>query len=193
MLAAGFSRRFGSDKRLARLQDGRQLLAASLALPGAMLSEMWVMVRDEDDRQRLGIAPHIQVGHCPPAREGMGSSLACGMDHIARSSGANAVAIFLGDMPFLKRETLQALFDAATAGNIVQPLFNGVPGHPVLFGRDFWPALERLQGDQGARAVIAEHARALVRLEVSDPGILFDIDTPELLEAAGSPTQTRPE
>ena len=41
MLAAGYSRRFGADKRRATLADGRSLLAASLALPCAALAEVW--------------------------------------------------------------------------------------------------------------------------------------------------------
>ncbi|MNO06421.1 MobA-like NTP transferase domain protein [compost metagenome] len=49
-------------------------------------------------------------------------------------------------------------------------------GHPVLFGRDFWPELLRLTGDEGARRVMRAHASAWVAVGVDDPGVLRDVD-----------------
>lgn len=72
VLAAGFSRRFGSDKRCARLSSGQTLLATSLALPCAQLDEVWVVLRPEDDSTALGIPPQVQVIRCADSQLGMG-------------------------------------------------------------------------------------------------------------------------
>lgn len=183
VLAAGFSRRFGADKRLARLQDGRTLLATSLQVPSAVLGEVWVVLHEGDDPAQLAVSPHVHIVHSQDAAEGMGSSLASGVRAISQAGKACAVAIFLGDMPCLRRDTLHTLVQAASAKHIVLPVCNGMAGHPVLFGRHFWPALEGLQGAQGAKAVLLAHADAVKRVAVSDTGVLLDIDTPEQLHA----------
>lgn len=183
VLAAGFSRRFGTDKRLARLHDGQPLLAASLQVPAAVLAQVWVVLHDGDDPAQRAIAPHVHIVHSPHAANGMGSSLASGVRAIALGSSACAVAILLGDMPCLQAQTLRALVRAASDEHIVLPVCNGTAGHPVLFGRRFWPELERLEGPQGAKALLLAHAHAVKRVAVSDAGVLLDIDTPEQLDA----------
>jgi molybdenum cofactor cytidylyltransferase len=55
-------------------------------------------------------------------------------------------------------------------------------GNPVLFGRKFFPELETLSGDTGAREVVARHQQLVSQIEADDDGPLLDIDTPEELE-----------
>lgn len=181
LLAAGCSRRFGSDKRLARLSDGRTLLSASLALPCAVFEEVWVVLRAEDDPLELGVAPAVRVIPSEQATYGMGHSLADGVGSLAPHSAAEALAIFLGDMPWIAVDTLNKLLARASADHIVLPTYQGQPGHPVIFGRRFWPALQRLSGDSGAREVVRAHPQAVRRVVVSDPAILRDVDTPEFI------------
>ncbi|MCK7579437.1 MAG: NTP transferase domain-containing protein [Chromatiales bacterium] len=57
-------------------------------------------------------------------------------------------------------------------------LHRGQRGHPVGFSAEFAPALRALQGDRGARDLLARHADRLQCLEVDDPGVLLDVDTP---------------
>jgi len=59
------------------------------------------------------------------------------------------------------------------------PQHDGRQGHPVLFGRDFWAALSRLTGDEGARSVVRAHPASCIRLDVEDPGVLQDVDRPD--------------
>jgi molybdenum cofactor cytidylyltransferase len=59
----------------------------------------------------------------------------------------------------------------------VQPSYQGKRGHPVLFGRDFWPQLAALSGDAGARTVLQLNAEAVQIVELDDPGVLQDVDT----------------
>ncbi|MEO4045638.1 nucleotidyltransferase family protein [Pseudomonas sp. CAU 1711] len=180
VLAAGAGRRFGSDKRLARLADGRGLLAASVERAQALFGEVWVVLREEDDPQALGLPPAVRPIRCADAALGMGHSLAAGARALREEPG-EAMAVLLGDMPWVAPATLQALQAAASAERILFPLYRGERGHPVLFGRRFWGELEALHGDQGARAVLATHPQACLGLELDDPGVLRDVDEPQAL------------
>ncbi|WP_312247421.1 nucleotidyltransferase family protein [Stutzerimonas nitrititolerans] len=181
VLAAGFSRRFGSDKRCVHLDTGQTLLAASLVLPCALLEEVWVVLRPEDDRSALGVPPPLQVVRSPSAELGMGHSLASGMQALSPITTASSIAVFLGDMPWIGTASLGALLALASPEHIVVPTYREQPGHPVLFGRRFWPALQRLTGDAGAKSVIKSNQEALRYLPVDDPGILRDVDLPQSL------------
>lgn len=180
LLAAGFGRRFGADKRRARLADGRTLLAVSLANARAAFDEVRVVLRAQDDPAELGLPVEIPLVRCLDADAGMGHSLAAGVASL-RDCPADSVAILLGDMPWLAESTLRLLASHGDAQRIVFPLLDGQRGHPVLFGRAFWPELLQLQGDEGARAVLQAHREAWHPLEVEDPGVLRDVDTPAAL------------
>ncbi|MFN3767389.1 MAG: NTP transferase domain-containing protein [Ectopseudomonas guguanensis] len=178
MLAAGYSRRFGGDKRRATLADGRSLLAASLALPSSMLEEVWLVLRPDESIRELGLPASIKLIQHPLTAQGMGHSLAAGAERLLAESHAEAVAIFLADMPLIRRDSLETLLAHASANTIVLPSHQGKRGHPVVFGRDFWPQLAALGGDAGAKVVLQHNAEALHIVELDDLGVLLDIDTP---------------
>jgi len=177
VLAAGYSQRFGSDKRQQRLGDGQTLLEASLALPCTRLQEVWLVLRFDETWPRP-LPAKVHVVRAASSRLGMGHSLAAGVGQLAQASGAEALAIFLADMPFIQPATLDALVASSNAEHICVPTYQGRPGHPVLFGRRFWAELCQLQGDTGARAVLQRQRAAVRTLAVDDPGILLDIDRP---------------
>ncbi len=176
VLAAGFGRRFGADKRRARLGDAHTLLAATLAGTGAAFEELWVVLREDDDARALGVPDDLSVIRSPQAERGMGASLAAGIGHLLAASEADSVAILLGDMPWITQATLRELRSHAHPSRIVLPWYAGERGQPVIFGRAFWPALATLTGDQGGKAVIAAHGQACVHVTVNDSGIVRDVD-----------------
>ncbi|VXC60322.1 Molybdenum cofactor cytidylyltransferase [Pseudomonas sp. 8O] len=179
MLAAGYSRRFGADKRRLQLGDGRSLLAASLELPCSMLEEVWLVLRPDESITALGLPASIKLVQHPLTAQGMGHSLAAGAERLLVESSAMAVAIFLADMPLIRRDSLETLLAYASADKIVLPTYQGTRGHPVLFGRDFWPQLAALSGDAGAKPVLQQHPEAVRIVELDEPGVLQDIDIPE--------------
>jgi molybdenum cofactor cytidylyltransferase len=186
ILAAGFSRRFGADKRLHRLAGGQSLLSATLAPYLQVFANVAVVLRDTDSvlsahisqsgsRRRPIIIP------TPHAALGMAASLGDGVRAIADWDYA---FIGLGDMPYIQVESLARLDAAMRAARrngqraIVQPVSDATPGHPVGFSREFFAELMTLTGDEGARKVIRAHPEARIEVALNDPGLLADIDQP---------------
>jgi molybdenum cofactor cytidylyltransferase len=90
-------------------------------------------------------------------------------------------------MPMVSREMLDRLidtFDPDRGNLIVVPVAEGRRGNPVLWSRRFFKELMTLDGDIGARHLIAKHAEAVAEVPVAGDGAFLDIDTPQALEAA---------
>ncbi len=184
LLAAGFSRRFGSIKLTAMLPGNTTVLASTSRLLQNNVDELIVVTRpalfDAEVFASTDI-PEQQIVLCPDAELGMGHSLACGIR--ALPAHWDACLVCLADMPFIKPSTLQQICSRADRSRIVIPAYQGQRGHPVCFGRDFFTELAQSQGDTGGRDVIKSHPEQLDLLEMDDAGILQDIDTPEDLPA----------
>ena len=181
VLAAGASRRMGSDKLGLPWRDST-ILGSTLTHWTAVpeLDEV-LLVRRTDipevrrDRLRSLVNPNPD--------EGLGSSLRLAAEALPPDTIAAVVG--LADMPDLTEETISALIAAwlpLGPGGMTAPVYMGQRGHPVVFGADYFPALRGLAGDVGARAILQEHAAHLRLVDVDDPGVLMDLDTPADLE-----------
>jgi molybdenum cofactor cytidylyltransferase len=175
VLAAGVSRRFGSDKRRF-LVDGEPLLRRTVARVLAAGLPCRVCLRPGDGDLPLWLdLPDVSFLECPGANRGMGATLAEG---VARCDDWEALLVVLGDMAWTASATLAAVAASVTRRNIVQPTYRGRPGHPVAFGERFFPELRTLSGDRGGRDIIARCPDLVTGLPVDDPGIHRDLDFP---------------
>ena len=176
LLAAGSSRRFGSDKRLALLPDGRPLLFAAIAAVQRSELPLRVCLRPGDDllRERL-LAAGVAVLECQRANRGMGATLA---EAVAQLADWRGLLVALGDMPAIQPDSFRRVAAALTADASVTPTFQGQSGHPVGFGSDFFSALASLDGDRGARDLVSRAGSVHRHLPLADPGILRDVDFP---------------
>ncbi|CAJ0687278.1 Purine catabolism protein PucB [Ralstonia mannitolilytica] len=114
-----------------------------------------------------------EVLRCADAARGMGASLAAG---VAARPQAGGWVIALADMPWIAPATIAQVAGALDARHCVAPFYEGQRGHPIGFGADFFAGLTSLDGDEGARRLIAPGT--LVRIDTDDAGILRDVDTP---------------
>ena len=177
LLAGGRGRRFGGNKLLAPLADGTPVVVASARALAGAVDELVVVVAAEarETAAVLGAAGFPAL-MCAEAVYGMAHSLRCG---VAASADASAWVIALGDMPFVKPASLAAIVGALRQGaELVVPRHEGVAGHPVGFAASHGEALRAQRGDRGAREALERHAAAITTLDLDDPGLLADIDTP---------------
>jgi molybdenum cofactor cytidylyltransferase len=186
LLAAGASRRFGSPKLLQALPSGESILAASARTLRAVLPDSVAVVAEADVAmfnacRALGL-PTIE---CRRSAEGLSASLKCA---IAATPEADAWLIALADMPALRVETISRVVrELQNGAPLAAPFYQARRGHPVGFAARYRDDLLDLDGDRGARDLIAREERFLSRVVVDDPGVLFDIDTPQdLANADGS-------
>lgn len=178
VLAAGFSTRYGADKRLAG--EHKPLLIQTLDLVCQQFTTVYLVHRNQDD-SLLDVIKNRQIRLTPAPADsiGLGTSLATGIKEILKNQtvdNINSVSIFLADMPYINSATITMVMDASTSYNIVRPVYKSDAGHPVCFGSDFLSELSQLSGDSGAAKVIRTNATKLHLIDVNDSGIITDID-----------------
>ena len=179
LLAAGRGSRFDPtgqrNKLLQVLPDGRPVALASAQALLAVLPRVLAVVPDASPELAFTLqSAGCEVLACPDARLGMGHTLAAG---VAATADAGGWIVALADMPFVQPSTIQRLVQALEQGErIVAPAWQGQRGHPVGFSAHYCGALLALRGDEGARALLRSDPPLL--LEVGDPGVVRDIDTP---------------
>lgn len=176
LLAAGHSRRFGANKLLHPLPDGRAMaLTSALDLRAALPDLLAIVQHDNTALQNLFDAHEIPwLGI---ASQGMGESLAAA---VTATPDAAGWVIALADMPFIQPATIAAIHLALQQGAaLAAPTYQGQRGHPVGFSRRFGATLSALTGDDGARHLLKENVELLSQLPCIDAAILRDIDRPE--------------
>ena len=181
VLAAGCSRRMGAqNKLLLPWGDGTVIEAVVRAVLDSGLGVVRIVVGHEAEevRQVLSSLPvEFVLNH--RFAEGMASSIAAGVNAVEDS--ASGFMILLGDMPSVRPETLRRLcsvFCGDGGGGMVAPYLDGRQGNPVIFPASMREELAALEGDRGAKSLLARHAVRVTAVDVHDSGILADIDTP---------------
>lgn len=122
----------------------------------------------------------------PDHGKGMTSSLRVAARAALDHPGPGGLLILPVDLPLITAATVRRVVDAGRArpGVIVRPRHRDVDGHPVYFPMDVVPELVALTdasgGDgPGGRGVIQRDPSRVRVLEVDDPGVVADVDTPE--------------
>src|SRR5208282_4608266 len=121
----------------------------------------------------------------PDFADGLATSVKAGISAVPDK--ADGAVICLGDMPLIDAHLIDRLIEAFAPdrGNlIVVPVSDNRRGNPVLWSRRFFNELMTLDGDIGARHLIARHNEAVAEVPVEGDGAFLDIDTPQALEAA---------
>jgi molybdenum cofactor cytidylyltransferase len=106
----------------------------------------------------------------------MTTSLQCGLRAVPAE--AEGVLFTLVDHPAVEPATLDALL-APPRPLLRVPRRGADRGHPIWFSRALIPELLAIHEGCAANAIIRRHAAETDFLDVDDPGILSDIDTPD--------------
>jgi molybdenum cofactor cytidylyltransferase len=194
LLAAGQATRFGGgpqETKLAADLDGKPLIryAAEAALASRAVRVTLVTGHAAEKVQDSVAGLELFVVHNPAYAEGLSASLKAGV--AALPDSVRGAVILLADMPFVTPEVIDRLIayfeDAPTEPDAVVPLRNGRQGNPVLIGRTLFPEVARLDGDRGAKALLAGQGRLILDCPIDDSAIEIDVDPREILAGLQRP------
>lgn len=182
LLAAGLSRRFGSeDKLLAPLPGGSVVKKAADALRSLHLDHLIVVAASQ---HVAAACEGFRVVINQEPEKGLGRSLALGVVE-AQALGASRLLVTLADMPFVTREHLALVMERCTDDLASASTQHGIVQPPACFPQADLHRLILAKGDEGARKFLkALPGTALIAAQ--PPAILADIDTREECEAAAS-------
>ena len=184
ILAAGQSRRMGSQNKLLAEINGKPMLrhTAEQALKSRAAAVFAVTGHEREKIQPLLDEMGIPALHNPDYANGLSSSLKTGFRALAGKF--EGILVCLGDMPLITAElfnTLIEAFDREEGRAIVVPTYQGKRGNPVLIASSFEADILAITGDIGAKSLIAENEPMVFNVEVGDNSIFADIDTPDAL------------
>ena len=187
ILAAGRSTRMGGPNKLLAELGGKPLvrLVTEQALASKAQGVIVVTGHQADEVRKALTGLKVTFVHNPDFAEGLAGSVKAGIAAVTQK--ADGAVICLGDMPLISAHLIDRLVEsfAPDRGNlIVVPVSDGRRGNPVLWSRRFFNELMTLDGDIGARHLIAKHSEAVAEVQVEGHGAFLDIDTPQALEPA---------
>ncbi|HEY4252020.1 MAG TPA: molybdopterin-binding/glycosyltransferase family 2 protein [Roseomonas sp.] len=188
VLAAGRSRRMAPlNKLLVTDATGRPMVARVVdqALESRAHPVIVVTGHEREAVQDALAGKPVWFIHAEDYAEGLSASLKAGL--AALPPETEGVMICLGDMPLVSApmlDRLLAAFDPEEGRAIVLPTYRGKQGNPMIWAREFLPAMQQITGDVGARHLVGLHADRVAEIEMPDDAVLRDFDTVEALATA---------
>jgi molybdenum cofactor cytidylyltransferase len=179
LLAAGRGERFGDGNKLLQEVDGDPIVVhAARTLTESSVETCLAVLGHE--AERVGVALQgmpLQTTVNTQYKRGQATSVVRAVSWAERQE-AGALLIALGDMPWVRVQTCEALIEGWHDGHdVVVPTFEGDRGNPVIFDASLFGELGAVAGDSGGRQLFAEHD--VHRIAVDDEGVRRDVDRPE--------------
>ena len=181
VLSGGRSARMGGRAKALLPLGGRTYLETILAAlddAGVVLRRVVVGAHGSEIRAAVPLPDPVWVDN-PDSDAEMLDSFRLGVAALPLDK-LDYVLLWPVDHPHVSPGTVWAMKDAANDSRppVLLPVHEGRRGHPVAFAAALVGELDAVPPGEGARAVVHAHADDLVEVEVHDPGILRDVDTP---------------
>lgn len=185
ILGAGRSTRMGETNKLLKELDGVPVIRRTVQkIAQSRVSEIVVVTGHETELVEQALEGlNIRFVQNPDYKQGISSSLKQGINTVSKTADGAIVA--LGDMPFISPASINKLvsaFDPEEGRGICVPQYRRKRGNPILWGAEFFDAMQGLSGDIGAKHLMAEFSESVCEVEISSRSILIDLDTPEAFE-----------
>jgi molybdenum cofactor cytidylyltransferase len=186
ILAAGEAKRFRrspDETKLVAELDGKPIVRHVAEAALASRAYPVLLVTGHAHEQVSSALDGLLLERIPNRDPGAGLSASLKLAVGALPSTARGAVILLGDMPRIAPSLIDRLIDAFDAAPVeplaVVPVRGGRRGNPALIGRGLFAAVRMLEGDNGARDLIAAARENILELTAGDLATEIDIDTRE--------------
>lgn len=188
LLAAGNSRRFGSNKLLYLIDEKPMFMYGLEVMKELLLKdsdrELYVVTRFEPVMEaveemnvdsRLKNRAHII--NSPDSTRGISYSIRAGL--VEGEKQPDYYMFMVSDQPFIKAETVERLIKETISQNKIAGCvtWEGVPGNPVIFSKELREELSALQEDQGGKVVLKKYMDQICKISATSEEELVDKDT----------------
>lgn len=183
IVAAGFSSRMQKFKPLLPMHTSTVIECTIDAFLGAGVTDVFVVIGHNADLIRPVLEKkNIRWVYNPNYEEGMYTSIKVGVEEIG--SDYDGFFMMPADIPFVKSETIRLVGDAFNPSDhsVVYPVFDGRRGHPPVIAMGLSHDILTYDGTGGLKTLLGRYAESAFHLDVSDEGILIDLDTQETYE-----------
>ena len=187
ILAAGASIRFGQPKQLIELRDKYLFEWVLDAALNSRLQTVVLVLGHAHQKiiKALGAKgrhPKLEVVVNRNYHEGQSTSLKTGLTCVRQAF--SSVMYLLADQPMINSAIIDLLLDRfhESGREICVPVFEEQRGNPTIFKRSTYEEIMMIDGDIGARDIIAKNAQRVLYAKIKDPLCFFDIDSPEDLK-----------
>lgn len=186
VLAAGQGTRLPAGHKLSLPLGGVPLVRRAVEAALAARARPVIVVTGHEDALVRKALDGLDVTFAPNPdfARGLSTSLRTGVAALPKET--ERVVVLLGDMPKVEPALIDRLADAldpAQGRLAAVPVAGGRHGNPVALARALFPALMTLEGDVGARRILADNPDFVVEVPVEGEGAFVDVDTREDLEA----------
>lgn len=190
ILAAGQSNRSGASHKLLTKLNGVTVISKTVDVVSSCFDQPPTVVtgHNADEVTQALNGQLCSTSYNEHYADGMGTSLSHAVQEITADN--DWLLVCLGDMPFVSEKTFELIKSAAknTSASVIIPTFHGKRGHPVLWHKQHFVALSALSGDVGGKMILQSEGATILEIPTEDPGILIDLDTPEMLNQFGATT-----
>lgn len=180
ILAAGESRRMGDLNKMTIEVSGKPMVrhVCDAACGSSIESVSVITGHNPNEVKDVLHGVTVTTHDNPEYEQGLSTSIICGIN--ALSEDVSSALILLGDMPFITSDMINILAKTAldNPDHIIVSTHAGKRGNPVLWPRMFFGELCAIQGDVGARHIIAANQDKVIEVELGEAASL-DLDTPE--------------
>lgn len=181
ILAAGYSSRMGKLKALLPLGGETLLQRAVRIFKTAGITDIVVVTGYEHEKIQASITDtKVRIVFNPFFDREMFLSVKTGVAGL--NPEAEAFYVLPVDTPLQSADLvlqMNEIFTEAGPRIIIHPCYKGRRGHPPLIGAGYINALLQWNGPGGLKAFLHEYRDQQLDVDLGDPYVLYDIDTPE--------------
>lgn len=164
LLAAGMSKRYGSNKLLADV-NGKPMFTHLVDLAAGYPGTEKVIVTRFPEIEAYAENAGINVVRNEHPQEGISWSLRLGLAEIRKKNpDVTGVVFAVCDQPYLEDRSMELIFEQAyqNPDRIVCAASEEGKGNPVYWGKKYFPELMNTSGDIGGKQIMKKHEEEII-------------------------------